>query len=117
LLYNLRSTADFSEKDIIRYMPPWMQYRLAQNLSEKWQVVQGLTSLKTNYNIWHMVNSMNRQSKQIYPHQYIDFYIRKIIQILLVQTRSRRAMECQINEYLEKQCVPKVFRQRIFDSL
>jgi glycosyltransferase involved in cell wall biosynthesis len=106
LARDLTAIVDFTAQDVIRYLPAWMQWYLAPGLAQKLKVLQGLTSLKSNYNIWHMVNSMNRDKPQPPLWDYWLFYLRKLGQVVWYNLNSPKQIEAKIKDYLQKQRFP-----------
>lgn len=117
LCRDFTAVTPYDEQDVIRYMHPRLQWKLASKLQEKWGILLGLTSLKTNYNIWHMVNSMNRNKKNIHAWKYIDFYCKKIIQLLLAEFQTHRQAKQSLESYFREQQIPHSIQQKILELL
>jgi glycosyltransferase involved in cell wall biosynthesis len=117
LCRDFAAVTPFDEQDVIRYMHPRLQWKLTSKLKIKFKILMGLTSLKTNYNIWHMVNSMNREKKNVHAWRYIDFYFRKIIQLLLAEFQTNGQIKQSLETLFQEQQIPKLIQQNILDLL
>jgi glycosyltransferase involved in cell wall biosynthesis len=113
----ITAVSDFSKLDIIRYMPAWMQYRLADNPSEKLSVILGLMSLKSNYNIWHMVNLMNKHREHVFFWEYYIFAIKKLIQIFIFSVQSSDIVREKVETYMNEQEVPPEIKKSILKMI
>ncbi|MEQ9553740.1 MAG: glycosyltransferase [Coleofasciculus sp. G3-WIS-01] len=105
---NLKASTDYTISDFTRYMPYWMQWYLQPNLGSRWKIIQGLTNLKANQNIWLIVNmhSSNRDKKVISNWNYLFCYINKIIRFLIIDFLPKDYVKSRIYNYLLEQNPP-----------
>jgi GT2 family glycosyltransferase len=75
----LQATTDYQVADLIRYMPPWLQWYLETDKSKKKEILKGFTNLKAHHNIWHKVNILHCGSKNIPSWKYTIFYLRQYL--------------------------------------
>ena len=93
---SLRVRVNYTEEDVIRYMPIWMQLYLASKWSGKCKALKDLRSLKSNVNIWTMVNGIHIKSSRVPWWRYEVFYLKKIFQCLfycvLFQSKAKKTI-------------------------
>lgn len=103
---NIQATTDYQVSDLIRYMPPWMQWYLAPNLAKRKEILQGFTNLKSHYNIWHLVNINHCGVSHVSLWKYLIFYVRQVLKVLASTFWWQSEKEIAIKEYLNQQNVP-----------
>jgi len=96
----------FSIQDFIRYMPPLFQWKLERQFDKRWKILQGLVSLKTNYNIWHMVPVIH-YDQTISWKKYIGYFYREVRQLLFSSRQSSEKYYDDMKAYLEQNQVPQ----------
>jgi glycosyltransferase involved in cell wall biosynthesis len=111
----LKAKTDYTVDDVIRYMPPWIQGYLEPH--KKMKILQGFTSYKTNYNIWHMVNIIYGNHKKITLWQYVQYYIRQVIKLLLSDILIKDKIAQELQNYLKQQNVPAEMAETILDRI
>jgi glycosyltransferase involved in cell wall biosynthesis len=111
----LQANTDYQLNDFIRYMPYWMQWYLQPNFYEKFKLIQGLTTLKANQNIWLIVNlhADNRDKKNIPISNYLFCYINKVIRFLIIEFLPKTYVEPKIKDYLASQNPPQDIVEKI----
>ncbi len=112
----LQAKTDYTIEDVIRYMPAWIQGYLEPD--KKIQIFRGLTSYKTNYNIWHMVNIIYVDREKIPLWQYVKYYIRQAIKLFLGHIWFKKQVIAQeIQNYLKQQNVPAEMAEAILNRI
>lgn len=109
----LQATTDFQIPDLIRYMPAWMQWRLQKDIFQKYKILKGFTNLKCHYNVWHKMNIIYGDSKQIPWWRYITYYFRQILKVLVSNFWLKSKVEREIKNYLQEEKAP----QAIIDAI
>lgn len=114
----LQAETDFQVTDFIRYMPYWIQWSLQPNLSQRWEIVKGLTSLKSNQNIWQIVgtHSSNHDLENIPPWRYVFGYFNKLLRLLLINWMPEEKLKKRIEEYLDLQNPPIQVREAVLNK-
>ena len=102
----IQATTDYQVGDLIRYMPPWIQWYLAPNFAKRKEILQGFTNLKTHYNIWHMVNINHCEVHRIHKWKYCLVYFRQILKVLSSQFWSKTQKNIELTNYLKLHNVP-----------
>ncbi|MCP2730019.1 glycosyltransferase family 2 protein [Symplocastrum sp. BBK-W-15] len=110
---SIQATTDYQVSDLIRYMPPWMQWHLAHNLAQRKEILQGFTNLKSHYNIWHMVNINHCGVSHVPLWKYSVFYIRQVLKVIASDFWSIQKKEMDIRDYLKLQNVPQEIEEYI----
>jgi len=113
----IQATTDFQVEDLIRRMPPWMQWHLAQSLGKRLAIIAGLTNLKCHYNIWHEVNINHCHDPSIARWKYYRFYVRKVIKLIVRNFWRKTKIEQEFKEYLNQQNAPPELEDLIFNKL
>lgn len=103
---DINAKTSYSLQDFIRYMPPLFQWQLEPKLNQRWKIIKGLVSLKTNYNIWHMVPVIH-YSQTISWKKYLGYFYREVRQLLFSSHRSYEKYYNDMKAYLEKNQVPQ----------
>lgn len=106
LSVSLQAQADYTVADVVRYMPVWMQWRLASSWSERWQMWRNLWQLKFHHNVWHIVNRMYIKQPYIPRWRYQVFYVRKVMQCLNSLRFSRQEVRSRFQTYFEQHQIP-----------
>lgn len=109
LLWNqLIAQTDYTIDDFIRYMPPLLQWHLKSNQSwlKRFQILKGLTNIKTNYNIWHMLNIIYWHKKNIPIYQYWVYYIKAIIKLFMSDFWPTERIEQEFKNYFQLKKAP-----------
>ncbi len=109
----MRACSDYDFDDVVRYLPFWIQFRLANGHRKKWKVIRGLTEIRTNYNIWHIVNLLHHDAVHIPRWRYWLYFGTQIGRLLTSATVSRSAIMKQINKDLLRERVPETIVPRI----
>lgn len=111
----LQATTDYQIEDFFRYMPYWIQWYFQPDLLKRWKIIKGLISLKSNQNIWMIVNthSSNRSSQNTPVWNYIFCYFNKLFRLLVIDFISKNKVESRIQEYFLSQSPP----QEIIDEI
>ncbi|MBD2184529.1 glycosyltransferase family 2 protein [Aerosakkonema funiforme] len=109
----LQATTDCQIADFVRYMPPWMQWRIENNIFKKIKILQGFTNLKFHHNIWHMLNIIYWDYKHIPSWKYINFYVRQVIKVIASDFWLRSRLEGELQDYFKEQNAP----QPIIDAI
>ncbi len=112
---DITATTNYSLQDFIRYMPLLFQWQLEPKLYQRWKLIKGLLSLKTNYNIWHMVPVIH-YGKEVSLKQYLGYFYREVRQLLFVNPQSNEQYYNDIKVYLEKNKVPQEFTSAILEK-
>ncbi len=102
----LQATTEYRTADVIRYMPLWIQWATSKGLSAKWQVLQSLSSLRSPYNVEHMVNSINRAQPSVPKWKYAIFYCRKLTKIIGSELIPWTIRQNRIQAYFQSQNIP-----------
>ena len=110
---SIQATTDYQVSDLIRYMPPWMQWHLAPNLARRKEILQGFTNLKSHYNIWHMVNINYCGVSYVPVWKYLIFYVRQVLKVFYSTFWLQSQKEMAIREYLNQQNVPDAIAQEV----
>ncbi len=113
----LRATTDYRPADVIRYMPPWIQWATSSGLSNKWQVLKSLTSRRSPHNVAHMVNSIHRAEPSVPQWKYVAFYGRKLVKIIGSELVPWSVKQARIRAYFQRQNVPADVAKAVFDKL
>ena len=115
LTERLQATTDYQIEDFVRYMPYWIQWYLQPDLSKRWKIVKGLVSLKSNQNIWMIVNthSSNRDSQNTPAWKYLFCYFNKLFRLLAIDFFPKKKLESRIKDYFLSQSPP----QAIIDEI
>jgi len=108
LCNQLIAKTDYTIDDFIRYMPPLLQWHLKSNHSwlKRFQILKGLTNIKTNYNIWHMLNIIYWHKEQIPIYQYWVYYIKAIIKLLVSDFWPTERIEQEFKNYFQLKKAP-----------
>lgn len=113
----LQAESDYDLLDLIRYMPPWMQWHFAKTLKEKQAIIDGFRSLKSHYNIWHCVN-IDLINQDVIPWWKFElFYIRQVLKLMVRSIWSKRRVDRAFTGYFTEHKVPLEFAQLIRDKL
>jgi glycosyltransferase involved in cell wall biosynthesis len=112
----LQAFTNYESNDLIRYMPYWMQWYLKRSWSDRWKIIQGLKTLKSNQNIWLFVNIRNRDCKSIPFWKYYLCYADKLLKLLLVNFIPRNSIEQKISQYLKSWNVPSEITEAVLNS-
>ncbi len=102
----LRATTEYRPADVIRYMPLWIQWATSKGLSAKWQVLKSLSSLRSPYNVEHMVNSIYRAQPSVPKWKYAIFYCRKLTKIIGSELIPWTIRQNRIQAYFQSQNIP-----------
>ncbi|NES87628.1 MAG: glycosyltransferase family 2 protein [Moorea sp. SIO2B7] len=113
----IQAITDYQMTDFIRYMPPWMQWKIQPNLSKRKEIIIGFTNLKSHYNIWHQVNINSYGAKYIPSWKYFIFYFRQIIKVLSSDFWSQNKIDQEINNYFKQQNVPSAIAKAIMSQI
>ncbi len=105
----LQAFNDFNLSDLIRYMPYWMQWYLQKDWLKRWQIFQGLTQIKTGYNIWVVLrmHSKFRHKKNIKIWHYVLAYMNRIIRLLILDFLPKDYIYHRIFNYLKQEQLPQ----------
>ena len=108
LCNQLIAKTDYTIDDLIRYMPPLLQWHLKSNQSclKRFQILKGLTNIKTNYNIWHMLNIIYWHKQKIPIYQYWVYYIKAIIKLLVSDFWPTERIEQEFKNYFQLKKAP-----------
>ncbi|MGB0562065.1 MAG: glycosyltransferase family 2 protein [Spirulinaceae cyanobacterium] len=117
LTQRLQGYADYTVADVVRYMPVWLQWRLASTGVKKWRILQALWTLKFHHNVWHIVNRMYIQQAQVPRWRYWLFYLKKVLQCLGSLRLSRAALRSRLRAYCQAQRVPPHLLQQLESQL
>lgn len=109
----LQAYTEFTSRDIIRHMSPWMQWYLQPHKSQRREIIKGLTSLKTHYNIWFFVNMSNIQSQQVPRWKYMWCYWKRIIRLMITDLMPKKYMDSRVADYLSYLNTPSEIIQQI----
>ncbi|MEM8640255.1 MAG: glycosyltransferase [Cyanobacteria bacterium P01_G01_bin.54] len=109
----LQGYADYTVADVVRYMPVWLQWRLAPTGAQKWQVLRALWTLKFHHNVRHIVNRMYIQQAQVPRWRYWLFYSKKVLQCLGSLRLSRPTLRSRLRAYCTEQCIPPHLLQQL----
>ncbi len=112
----LKALTEYSANDVIRYMPFDVQFYLASSLKKRWNVFKNLTNLKSNYNIWHNVNLVNRHQTVSF-RTYWSWYYQKIKEAFLLLRRGKQFAYIKIKKYFEEEQIPHFLQQDILQIL
>lgn len=96
----LQATTEYRLADLIRYMPYWMQWRLAIGTKERLKIIRGLTSLKANQNIWLFVH-LQKADNPIFIWDYLLCYVSKLVKLMTVSLMPKDRFYIQLKRYLE----------------
>lgn len=107
LSQQLRGETAFTIDDFLRYMPLWIQWYFAANLKDKKKVFRSLTSFKSPYNVAHMIHSMNRDKVHISAWVYLNFYLKKVLQLVLVDFLPRSLIQKRLEQYFSQEMIPQ----------
>jgi GT2 family glycosyltransferase len=113
----LQASTDYQSSDLIRYMPPWMQWQLSTTYSRKWNVIQGLLNLKAHHNIWHLVNIEYSIDQPIPSWKYGIFYIRQLLKIAASNLWSEDQIKRSLDDYLSHQQAPAEVKDAVRDRV
>lgn len=113
----LQANTDYQPSDLIRYMPPWMQWKMACNSAEKWKVLQGFLDLKSHHNIWHLVNIEHAVDQPIPGWKYSLFYIRQVLKIAVSNSWSEDRIRQAFKHHLKGQNAPVEIEEAIAQRL
>lgn len=113
----LIAQTDYTIDDFIRYMPPLLQWHLKcnQSWSKRFQILKGLTNIKTNYNIWHMLNIIYWHKNNISIYQYWVYYIKAIIKLLVSDFWSTEQIEQEFKNYFQQKKAPPELAEAVMD--
>ncbi|NEO37437.1 MAG: glycosyltransferase family 2 protein [Moorea sp. SIOASIH] len=103
----LQATTDYNLNDLIRYMPPLLQWYLQPNTAKRLKILKGFTNLKSNYNIWHMVNLIDQDSQHVPFWRYAMLYVRQVIKLLVSDFLLKSKTETTLKTYLKQQNAPE----------
>ncbi|MGB3535686.1 MAG: glycosyltransferase family 2 protein [Microcoleaceae cyanobacterium] len=112
----ISATTNYSLQDFIRYMPALFQWQLTPTLTERWKILKGLLSLKTNYNIWHMMHIIH-YDKTVSLKKYLGYFYREVRQLLFSNRHQKAKYYDDIKSYLEKNQVPEEFTSAILQKV
>ncbi len=112
----LRATAEYQPADVIRYMPLWIQWATSRRLSEKWQVLKGLSSRRSPHNVEHMVNSIHRAQPSVPQWKYVTFYCRKLVKIIGSELIPWPVKQNRIKAYFHRQNIPADIAQSVLNQ-
>ena len=112
---DISATTSYSLQDFIRYMPLLFQWQLEPQLGKRWKLIKGLLSLKTNYNIWHMVHVIHH-GQTVSLKKYLGYFYREVRQLLLSHRQPSGKYYNDIKVYLEKNKVPQEFTLAILET-
>ena len=113
---HLRATTDYRSADVIRYMPLWIQWATSVRLSDKWRVLQSLSSRRSPHNVEHMVNSIHRAESSVPKWKYASFYCRKLVKIIGSELVPWSVRQSRIQAYFQRQNIPPDIAQVILDQ-
>jgi glycosyltransferase involved in cell wall biosynthesis len=113
----LQATVDYQPADVVRYLPVWMQWSLASGWRQKWQIIQGVRSLKFHHNMWHIVNRMHLYDPQLPRWRYEWFYLKKIGQCLAHSLLPKAKIRAQITHHCQTLAIPPDLIDVILTSL
>lgn len=112
----IQATTDYHIGDFIRYMPPWMQWYFQRSLSQRKAILKGFTSLKSHYNIWHMVNINHCGSESIPTWKYTVYYGRQILKVFASNFWSKQKIQRDIEDYFKQQNAPQPIVQELLNQ-
>jgi glycosyltransferase involved in cell wall biosynthesis len=113
---NINAKTSYNVQDFIRYMPTLFQWYLEPKFHNKWKIIKGLVSLKTNYNIWHMVHVIY-YDQNISWKKYLGYLYREVRQLLFSHRQPSEKYYSDIKAYLEKNQVPQEFTVAILQRV
>ncbi len=102
----LQATTDYRSADVIRYMPLWIQWATSVRLTDKWRVLQSLSSRRSPHNVEHMVNSIHRTQASVPKWKYLSFYCRKLVKIIGSEFVPWPVRQRRIQAYFQRQNIP-----------
>ncbi len=112
---HLQATTDYRSADVIRYMPLWIQWATSVRLTDKWRVLQSLSSRRSPHNVEHMVNSIHRAQPSVPRWKYAAFYGRKLIKIIGTELIPATVKKRRIQAYFQRQNIPPDIVQAILN--
>ena len=109
----LKANTDWQPSDVIRYMPLWIQWYVSRTPTDKLAILKSLTNQKSPHNVKHMVNSMNRQSRQVTRWTYMLFHIKKLIKLIGSDLIPKSMRRRQVEAYFQRTNVPHDITQSV----
>ncbi|MGB3405556.1 MAG: glycosyltransferase family 2 protein [Microcoleaceae cyanobacterium] len=111
----ISATTSYTVQDFIRYMPLLYQWQLEPKWGKRWKLIKGLLSLKTNYNIWHMVHVIHH-GKKVSLKKYLGYFYREVRQLIFTNPQASEKYYDDIKVYLEENKVPPEFTAAILQK-
>lgn len=105
---DLKAETQYDIKDVIRYMPVWMQFYLEKNPNQRIKIFSNMRSRKFIYNIRTLVDSINADQKSEWWN-YEAFYIKKILQCIFYTFLPKKQINKIFLKYFESEQIhPKI---------
>ena len=112
----LRATTDYRPADVIRYMPPWIQWATSSSFAGKLNILKSLTSRRSPHNVEHMVNSIHRSRSSVPAWKYGAFYCRKLVKIVGSEVVPLSVRRERIRAYFRRRNVPPEVAKSVLDQ-
>ena len=103
----LRASTSYTLQDVIRYMPPFLQWYIEKSWFKRLKTIEILTSLKSKYNIWQVTNMIHAESKIIPRWKYVEYYVRQVIKLVVSDFLFRDRAKRELEIYLQEENVPE----------
>ncbi len=117
LTRRLQATTQYAIADLIRYMPPHLQWSLNRNLKKRLEIIQGLTNLKYHYNVWHIVNIIHWEYRIISPWKYRIYYLQQLLNLLRIDFLLTAKLATEVKMYCKKQNAPPEAIEQILQQI
>ncbi|MEM9092164.1 MAG: glycosyltransferase [Cyanobacteria bacterium P01_F01_bin.53] len=113
---HLQATTEYQPRDVIRYMPLWIQWATSPKLADKWRVLKSLSSRRSPHNVEHMVNSIYRAHPSVPKWKYVSFYCRKLVKIIGSELVPWKVRKERIQAYFRRQNIPPDIAEAVLNQ-